>query len=304
MIGAVAASRPRPVVYAAPGYAAPPAVYYASPPPTQVIVESAPPSMYPQTYPPPAASYPPPTASYPPPAASYPPPAASYPPPVTYPPAGYPPNPYPPASYPPASYPPTPVSYPEPTYAPAPVSYPPSAPAVAYVSAPAVAPSPVVVEVVRPPVSAPAAVAVGTVAAVTAVEERKHFYLVNEATCTVLGVEKNSLKPGVYLVLEKRRPDKSYAQVWYMDRDGVIRSKLTDFALECKKRDERVHLVPYTGDARQQWTLDGNRILNKIMRNDCLGLRKHLRLKDDADVIALQYEAKPYQHWRMDPVTI
>ena len=62
--------------------------------------------------------------------------------------------------------------------------------------------------------------------------------------------------------------------------------------------------MPYIGEPRQQWRLEGNRIVNRVFPVECLGLRKHLRLKDDADVIMSAYEGKPFQHWRMEPCVI
>jgi len=119
-----------------------------------------------------------------------------------------------------------------------------------------------------------------------------------------LGVEKALLKPGTHVVIDKRHPGMEYSQIWYLDPEGVIRSKLTDFALEAKKRDDRVRLVPFVAAPNQQWILEGNRIVNKLVRTDCLGLRKHLILKDDADVIMSAYEGKPFQHWRMEPAML
>lgn len=64
---------------------------------------------------------------------------------------------------------------------------------------------------------------------------------------------------------------------------------------------EHLRMVPYTGDARQKWTVRGNRIINDVFCNDCIGLKKGIiRLKDDADVIACPYDGKPYQHWRVE----
>jgi len=195
------------------------------------------------------------------------------------PPAGY------PATYsaPMAGYPPTTGVYVDPMVRPA---------------------GPCMVEVARPPLAPVGAMAVGAAVAATAIEERRHFMIINEATCTVLGVEKSCLKPGTYLVLDKRLPNRSFHQIWYLDREGILRSKLTDFAPEGKRLDERIHMVPYVGDIRQQWIIEGNRIVNRMMRTECLGLRKHLRLKDDADVIVSAYEGKPFQHWRIEPIIL
>jgi len=261
VIGAVAASRPRPVVVAAPvAYGVPPPVVYPVGQ-TEVIVESS------AGYPAPMAGYPAPVAGYPVSTAGYPVSTAGYPAPMT-------------------GYPPAPGVYVDPMVRPV---------------------GPAVVEVGRPhmvPMVAPGAAAVGAAVAVAAVEERRHFLLINEATCTVLGVEKSLIKPGTLLVLDKRRPDKSFHQIWYLDREGILRSKLTDFAPEGKRIDDRIHMVPYMGDIRQQWTIEGNRIVNKLVRTECMGLRKHLRLKEDADVIVSAYEGKPWQHWRLEPIII
>jgi len=206
----------------------------------------------------------------------------------------------PPAGYPAPGYPPAGGVYVDPMVGP-------GGPAVVGVAGPV---GPTVVEVGRPagpamvPMGRPGAVAVGAAVAATAVEERRHFMIINEATCTVLGVEKSCLKPGTYLTIERRRPDRSFHQIWYLDREGIIRSKLTDFAPDGKRINERVHMLPYMGDVRQQWIIEGNRIVNRLVRTECLGLRKHLILKDDADVIVSPYEGKPWQHWRIEPVIL
>jgi len=262
VIGAVAASKPRTVVVAAPvAYGQyPPAVYPAGQ--TEVMV---------------TAGYTDPMTGYPAPMPGYPATTTGYP--VTT--AGYPPT--------TAGYPPTTAGYPPPG---------------GVYGNPMMSPmGPTVVEVGRPPMG-PGGMAVGAAVAAAAIEERRHFLLINEATCTVLGVEKCCIKPGTFLVLDKRRPDRSFHQIWYLDREGILISKLTDFAPDGKKIDERIHMMPYVGDVRQQWIIEGNRIVNKLVRTECLGLRKHLRLKDDADVIVSPYEGKPWQHWRVEPIII
>ena len=65
---------------------------------------------------------------------------------------------------------------------------------------------------------------------------RRHFYIASEANGSVLGVERGGLKPGTHLVLELRRPDRAFHQIWYLDLEGIIRSKLNDFAFESTSR--------------------------------------------------------------------
>jgi len=150
----------------------------------------------------------------------------------------------------------------------------------------------------------PVAAAAGVGAAAVVAAERRHFYLINEATGTVLAVDRSLLQPGAHAVIEKRRPDKAFHQIWYLDHQNVIRSRLTDFALETRARDDRVKLAPFMGEARQMWTIEGRRIVNKVVRTDCIGLRKMLRLKEDADVHMQHFEGKPFQHWRMEPIIL
>jgi len=101
-------------------------------------------------------------------------------------------------------------------------------------------------------------------------------------------------------VIDKRRPERPSLQRWYLDESGVIRSGVNEYALESKDGGDKVTLQPYTGDARQQWIFKENRIINKLLASDCVGLKKGLFLSDDANVIITRYEGKAYQHWRIE----
>ena len=64
---------------------------------------------------------------------------------------------------------------------------------------------------------------------------------------------------------------------------------------------DKFHLKPYTGDARQQWIIEGNRIINKVFCNECLNTKQGKLLhRDTSDVIASPYEGKEHQHWRVE----
>jgi len=91
--------------------------------------------------------------------------------------------------------------------------------------------------------------------------------------------------------------------LWYSDKDGVIRSKISDLAICFKESGDKVRLCHYTGDVRQKWILRGNRVVNEMFSDECIGLKKGvLVVHDDADVIASKYQGKPYQHWRNEYV--
>lgn len=64
---------------------------------------------------------------------------------------------------------------------------------------------------------------------------------------------------------------------------------------------DKIRVVNYSGDVRQKWVLRGNKIVNEMFSDDCIGLKKGiLVVPDDADVIASKYQGKPYQHWRVE----
>jgi len=130
--------------------------------------------------------------------------------------------------------------------------------------------------------------------------ERRYFLIVNEANCQVLEVQNGNARPGAKVVQEKKRPEKLFQQRWFVDEGAVIRSGVNEYALESKDGGDKVCLMPYTGDVRQQWILKDNRIINKLLASDCLGLKKGLILSDDANVIVTRYEGKAYQHWRAE----
>jgi len=131
--------------------------------------------------------------------------------------------------------------------------------------------------------------------------DERGFYIVSEMNGKVLDIHKGDPKPGAHLIMYKRKETRDLNQLWYLDNEGVIRSKLNHFAMECNENKEKVHMQPYTADARQQWIIDGKRIVNKVFRNECLDIKRGNK-RDDADVIATPYEGKDHQHWRVEYV--
>jgi hypothetical protein len=108
-------------------------------------------------------------------------------------------------------------------------------------------------------------------------------------------------KPGSSVELDKAKHDKPAHQMWYFDKDGFIRSKINDMALVVKERGDKVRITHFTGDVRQQWILQGNKIINKVLCSECIGLKKGLvMVRDDADLISSEYQGKPYQHWHVE----
>lgn len=64
-----------------------------------------------------------------------------------------------------------------------------------------------------------------------------------------------------------------------------------------------MRVCQYSGDVRQKWVLRGNKIVNEMFSDECVGLKKGvLMVHDDADIIISKYQGKPYQHWRVEYV--
>lgn len=130
--------------------------------------------------------------------------------------------------------------------------------------------------------------------------DARPFFLVSEHNekC-VLEVRKENSKPGTSVGLNKKKPTASPGQLWYIGADGFLRTKVADLMIEADGNHKSVHTATETGDARQRWIIDGNKIVNAVFKDECLTIKKGLvKFKDDADVVADKYEGKPIQHWK------
>jgi len=152
-----------------------------------------------------------------------------------------------------------------------------------------------------PPAMAPLRpVAAEVKAAVVAAIDSRPFFLVSEHNekC-VLDVFKDNPKPGAAVGIYKKKTPASPNQLWYIGEDGLLRSKLSDMVISAKGSNKELHTAELSGDVRQQWIIEGNRIINKMFVGECVTVKKGLvRVKDDAEVIAAPYEGKPTQHWK------
>jgi len=130
--------------------------------------------------------------------------------------------------------------------------------------------------------------------------DERGFYIVNEVNEKVMEIHKADPKPGVHVELGKRREGFEAHQLWYVDDKLIIRSKLNHFAMEVRDTKDKVHMKPFTGDARQQWIIKENRIVNKMFCDECLAFNKRPIRRDDDVIIAVPYEGKEHQHWKIE----
>jgi hypothetical protein len=126
------------------------------------------------------------------------------------------------------------------------------------------------------------------------------FYIVSEANEKVMEVEKANPKPGAEVTTGKKKEGRELHQLWYKDAEGIIRSKLNHFAIDAHENKEKVHMRPFTKDARQLWIVEGNKIVNRTFCNECLDIKGGLRPRSNDDIVARPFEDKKTQHWRIE----
>jgi len=134
-----------------------------------------------------------------------------------------------------------------------------------------------------------------------ALHRKRPFMIVSELNGKVLDISGGHARAGTEVITWGRKMDKSPNQQWYADHDGVIRSCLNDFALECGAQGDKFKMQPWRGDPRQQWVFQGNKIVNRVLNIECMDIERAAN-KDGANVIAWKYKGSANQHWRIDYV--
>merc|ERR1711976_512064 len=114
----------------------------------------------------------------------------------------------------------------------------------------------------------------------------------------VLDIKANDDSPGTEVIMWERKEGLSDNQLWYEDRYGCLRSKMSDLAIDCGEGDavtnEYMPSIP-----GQQWVKIENRILNRLDPDTCLDIKR----RDDSDganLIAYQYKGSDNQHWEFE----
>jgi len=128
---------------------------------------------------------------------------------------------------------------------------------------------------------------------------RRPFMIISEMNGKALDIRGGQARPGADVIMFDRKYDRSANQLWYLDTTGCIRSMLNDFCLRSMGQGKKFEMEPFRGDARQQWTFMGNRIVNKVFPSECMDIERAAN-RNDAHVIAWPYKGSPNQHWRME----
>jgi hypothetical protein len=134
-----------------------------------------------------------------------------------------------------------------------------------------------------------------------ATTQRRDFYIVSALNGKVLDIKAASPAPETQVLMWTKKTDVSKAknQLWYTDGQGHIRSALNDFAFIAPNDGEWIRMRPMSGDPKQQWYVDGQKILNRTgTALDIRGSGTH----DGAEVLSYKYGGGQNQHWRQEYV--
>jgi len=134
-----------------------------------------------------------------------------------------------------------------------------------------------------------------------ALHRRRQFQIVSELNGKAVDINGGRRDAGTELIMWGRKNDKSPNQLWYTEGDGTIRSALNDFALEAGAQGQQFRMTPWRGDPRQQWIIQGNKIVNRILQIECMDIER-AENKDGAHLIAWKYNGGKNQHWRIEYV--
>jgi len=129
---------------------------------------------------------------------------------------------------------------------------------------------------------------------------KRPFKIVSQMNGKVLDIKKGSTSPGADVIMYKPKHGlEAKNQLWYLDDNGIIRSILNDFALEGKGKGDKIEMEPFNGSPKQMWIFDGNRIINRINRNECLDIKGNDK-SDGATVVVWEYKGQSNQQWRQE----
>jgi len=127
------------------------------------------------------------------------------------------------------------------------------------------------------------------------------FRIVSELNQMTLDINGGNRSPGAHIIVWHNKRDHSQNQLWYLDHAGVLRSALNDFAPQSNGQGDKFTMQPFNGSPQQQWTLQGNKIVNKMNPSMCVDIEGGQN-KEGVNLIAWPYKGSANQHWRIEYV--
>jgi len=125
------------------------------------------------------------------------------------------------------------------------------------------------------------------------------FRIVSELNGMALDVHGGSRNAGAQIIVWSNKRDNSPNQLWYMDPTGCLRSALNEFAPQSNSQGDKFTMQVFNGSPQQQWTVQGNKIINKANQSMCMDIEGGAN-KEGANIIAWGYKGSSNQHWRLE----
>jgi len=124
----------------------------------------------------------------------------------------------------------------------------------------------------------------------------RRCYIVSEMHGKVVDIKEGNAAAGTSICADQKNVAPSNNQLWYQDTSGHIKSVLNSMAFTNSAKGQ--HLVMQNSeDARAQWKLDGNKIVNGL--GEVLDILRQNK-ENGASIISYDYKKQSNQHWRLE----
>jgi len=130
-------------------------------------------------------------------------------------------------------------------------------------------------------------------------EPVNYFFLVSRMHGKVLDVYKADDSPGVKVIVWDKDDSGPDNQLWYISRDGLVRSKLNGFVLD-NSSGEIITMEPYDpSNEKQGFSLSDGRIANLHDEDYVVDIEDKSE-ENGASIIAWEYHGGDNQHWDIE----
>nr|UCK81494.1 ricin lectin domain-containing protein 3 [Arenicola marina] len=126
------------------------------------------------------------------------------------------------------------------------------------------------------------------------------FYIVSKLHGKTLDVKKANPDEGTKVILWEKKDAVEDNQLWYENKDGLICSKLNDFALDnLGELGKSVRLqVPHAGKRSQMWSVRGERIVHMEAEDEVMEVRGG-EPRSGGKVSAAKWTGSDQQRWEV-----
>jgi hypothetical protein len=127
------------------------------------------------------------------------------------------------------------------------------------------------------------------------------FYIISELNGYAVDINGANRSAGANVIVWTCKRDKSPNQLWYLDPTGNLRSALNEFAPQSNGQGDKFTMQTFNASSQQQWTIQGNKIVNKGNPSLCLDIEGG-KNEQGVNLISWPYKGSANQHWRIEYV--